>query len=159
MSAVSKKSIPASSAASTTAVVAAWSMRPPKLLQPMPTTLTSSEPMRRVSMRLSLRGVEALAQEDLYGNNAFSIVDVEHDRFVGTQSRAVECDGLAQFCAHPTFAIAPHARHLELVVAQARQRCREKLAVGRRATKVVEVRTAPLHVGSERRHQRLPVVI
>src|SRR3954463_7945394 len=51
MSAVSKKLMPASSAASTTAPVAASSMRPPKLLQPMPTTDTSRLPIARVSIR------------------------------------------------------------------------------------------------------------
>src|SRR3954467_1737753 len=51
MSAVSKKLMPASSAASTTALVAASSMRPPKLLQPMPTTDTSRLPIARVSIR------------------------------------------------------------------------------------------------------------
>src|SRR6185312_1440638 len=50
MSAVSKKLMPASSAASTTAVVASWSMRMPKLLHPRPTTVASSEPIRRVFM-------------------------------------------------------------------------------------------------------------
>src|SRR5687768_11877930 len=50
MSAVSKKVIPASRAASTTALVAASSIRPPKLLQPRPTTVTwsSESPSRRV---------------------------------------------------------------------------------------------------------------
>ena len=48
MSAVSKNVIPASSAASTTAAVAARSSRHPKLLQPSPTRETSrSEPPRR----------------------------------------------------------------------------------------------------------------
>src|ERR1700744_589422 len=50
MSAVSKKLMPASMAASTTAWVSARPMRMPKLLQPRPTTLTSSEPIIRVSM-------------------------------------------------------------------------------------------------------------
>ena len=49
MSAVSKKLMPASSAASTTAAVSLRPMRMPKLLQPRPTTLTSSEPIVRVS--------------------------------------------------------------------------------------------------------------
>src|SRR6478752_1586828 len=49
MSAVSKKLMPSSSAASTTACVAARSMRPPKLLQPRPTTDTASCPIIRVS--------------------------------------------------------------------------------------------------------------
>src|SRR5438876_8635388 len=54
MSAVSKSVMPASSAASTTARVASRSMRPPKLLQPSPTTETSgpSRPNRRVRMRV-----------------------------------------------------------------------------------------------------------
>src|SRR5947209_14173377 len=50
MSAVSKKLMPASSAASTTSVVARSSIRQPKLLQPTPTTVTSSVPMRRLSI-------------------------------------------------------------------------------------------------------------
>src|SRR5215207_8443033 len=50
MSAVSKKVMPASSAASITARVPAWSSRRPKLLQPRPTTETlSSERPRRFS--------------------------------------------------------------------------------------------------------------
>jgi hypothetical protein len=49
MSAVSKKLLPASSAASTTRAVAASSMRIPKLLQPRPTTETRSEPIERCS--------------------------------------------------------------------------------------------------------------
>src|ERR671934_43166 len=54
MSAVSKSVMPASSAASTTARVASRSIRPPKLLQPSPTTETSgpSRPNRRVRMRV-----------------------------------------------------------------------------------------------------------
>src|SRR5436309_26810 len=51
MSAVSKKLMPSSSAASTTAFVAAASMRPPKLLQPIPTSDTERLPIARVSMR------------------------------------------------------------------------------------------------------------
>src|SRR6266404_2775213 len=49
MSAVSKKLMPSSIAASTTACVAARSMRPPKLLHPRPTTETDSCPILRVS--------------------------------------------------------------------------------------------------------------
>src|SRR5450432_3972900 len=48
MSAVSRNVTPTSSAASTTARVAASSIRPPKLLQPRPTTLTFSGPRFRV---------------------------------------------------------------------------------------------------------------
>src|ERR671936_1874363 len=48
MSAVSRNVTSASSAASTTAVVPAWSTRRPKLLQPRPTTDTSSGPSARV---------------------------------------------------------------------------------------------------------------
>src|SRR5580765_3908299 len=51
MSAVSNRLLPASRAASTTARVAVSSMRPPKLLQPIPTTDTSRLPIARVSMR------------------------------------------------------------------------------------------------------------
>src|SRR5581483_4858399 len=51
MSAVSKNVTPASSAASTTARVPASSTRPPKLLQPRPTTVTASGP--RVVVRTS----------------------------------------------------------------------------------------------------------
>src|SRR5258708_20754891 len=42
--------MPASSAASTTRLVAASSIRPPKLLHPRPTTEASSFPMLRVSI-------------------------------------------------------------------------------------------------------------
>ncbi len=49
-SAVSKWLIPASKAASTTAWVASASSFMPKLLQPMPATVTSSEPTLRVSI-------------------------------------------------------------------------------------------------------------
>src|ERR1700692_1594804 len=48
MSAVSKSVTPASSAASTTDLVAAASIRPPKLLQPRPTTDASRPAMERV---------------------------------------------------------------------------------------------------------------
>src|SRR5437870_3121458 len=48
MSAVSKKLMPASNAAETTAAAASASMRMPKLLQPRPTTVTSSVPILRV---------------------------------------------------------------------------------------------------------------
>src|SRR6266700_444471 len=51
MSAVSKKLRPASRAASTTAAAPFASVRQPKLLQPMPTTETFSEPILRNSMR------------------------------------------------------------------------------------------------------------
>src|SRR5665213_4097437 len=54
MSAVSKKVTPAPSAASTTARVASSSIRPPKLLQPSPTTVTSSGPSFRVRIDLKL---------------------------------------------------------------------------------------------------------
>src|SRR5437764_9554479 len=53
MSAVSKKFMPASSAACTTLVVARSSIRQPKLLQPRPTTVTSSIPTRRLSIVLA----------------------------------------------------------------------------------------------------------
>src|SRR3954469_9847630 len=55
MSAVSRKLIPESSAASTTRFVASTSKRPPKLLQPRPTKETSREPIRRISMLSPLR--------------------------------------------------------------------------------------------------------
>src|SRR5919198_875079 len=57
MSAVSKSVTPASSAASTTARVPSRSRRPPKLLQPSPTTETSgpSSPNRRVRMPADAR--------------------------------------------------------------------------------------------------------
>src|SRR5579875_3026229 len=48
MSAVSKRVTPASRAAATTSRLRASSMRPPKLLQPRPTTETSSDPIERV---------------------------------------------------------------------------------------------------------------
>jgi hypothetical protein len=48
---VSKNVTPASSAASITANVACSSVRPPKLLQPSPTTVTSSGPSVRVRTR------------------------------------------------------------------------------------------------------------
>src|SRR6516162_8239079 len=46
--------MPALSAAWTTSAVSWRPMRPPKLLQPTPTTLTASEPIRRVSTVRSL---------------------------------------------------------------------------------------------------------
>src|SRR3954464_3838282 len=52
MSAVSRKLMPASRAASTTATVWSESSRQPKLLQPRPTMETFSEPILRVSMVL-----------------------------------------------------------------------------------------------------------
>jgi hypothetical protein len=61
MSAVSKKLIPASRAASTTFAVVAASMRQPKLLHPMPTTETLRDPMFRCSkMGSLLLGSEAV---------------------------------------------------------------------------------------------------
>src|SRR3954470_22749162 len=59
MSAVSKKFTPASRAASTTASVPRASMRFPKLLQPTPTTDTSSAPMRLVFIVIHLTCVPA----------------------------------------------------------------------------------------------------
>ena len=50
MSAVSKKVMPASRAAPTTASDSLRSMSMPKLLHPSPTSLTVSEPIVRVSM-------------------------------------------------------------------------------------------------------------
>ncbi len=50
MSAVSKRVMPASRAAPTTASVSLRPMRMPKLLQPSPTTLTLNEPIVRVSI-------------------------------------------------------------------------------------------------------------
>src|SRR5688500_62572 len=55
MSAVSNSVTPSSRAASTTARVAASSIRPPKLLHPTPTSETVRLPMARVSMRLDVR--------------------------------------------------------------------------------------------------------
>src|SRR3954463_14976979 len=57
MSAVSNNVTPASSAAATTARVPSRSTRPPKLLQPRPTTETSgpSLPNRRVRMPVDAR--------------------------------------------------------------------------------------------------------
>src|SRR5215210_9284299 len=52
MSAVSKKLMPTSSAASTTLLVASASRRGPKLLQPRPITETCRDPIRRVSIAL-----------------------------------------------------------------------------------------------------------
>src|SRR3954470_7290666 len=63
MSAVSRKLIPASSAASTTDAVAAASSRPPKLLQPSPTTDTSSDPILRVSIANPSPGKELIHAE------------------------------------------------------------------------------------------------
>src|SRR6266496_283772 len=60
MSAVSMKLIPTSRAASTTARVAFASIRPPKLLPPRPTVVTSSDPIFRVSMRFFACRMHAL---------------------------------------------------------------------------------------------------
>src|SRR5438128_7495332 len=54
--------MPASTAALTTAAVAAASSRPPKLLHPTPTTDTSSDPIRRVSILLPFSYLPVLAQ-------------------------------------------------------------------------------------------------
>src|SRR5919197_2577915 len=53
MSAVSRSVMPTSSAASTTARVPSRSTRPPKLLQPMPTTETSGPPSPSVRVRIA----------------------------------------------------------------------------------------------------------
>ena len=50
MSAVSKRVMPALSAAPTTAAVSLRPMRMPKLLQPKPTALTFNDPIVRVSI-------------------------------------------------------------------------------------------------------------
>src|SRR5436190_18626377 len=58
MSAVSKSVTPSASAASTTARVSSRPMRPPKLLQPRPTIVTSgpSSPNRRVRIAEDAKG-------------------------------------------------------------------------------------------------------
>src|SRR5689334_3948305 len=56
--------MPASMAASTTALVCVSSMRIPKLLQPRPTSDTSSPPIFRFSIPRSLRGLEVGARGD-----------------------------------------------------------------------------------------------
>jgi hypothetical protein len=58
MSAVSNNVTPSSRAASTTARVASWSIRPPKLLHPSPTIETVRLPMARVSMPFDVRGAQ-----------------------------------------------------------------------------------------------------
>src|SRR3954468_17241132 len=60
MSAVSKNVTPASSAASTTTRVPFSSSRPPKLLQPRPTTVSSSGPRVRVRIAQPYRPDAAL---------------------------------------------------------------------------------------------------
>src|SRR5919202_5274406 len=67
MSAVSKKVTPASSAASTTAFVPAASTRRPKLLQPRPTTDTSSGPSVRMGIGLYFTAQPSRPGEDRHG--------------------------------------------------------------------------------------------
>src|SRR2546425_2611029 len=84
MSAVSKNVTPASSAASTTAVVPAWSTRPPKLLQPSPTTDTSSGPSARVRIRGGYRFARVRYWEDFRVGEVTELepVDVTREEIV-----------------------------------------------------------------------------
>ena len=80
MSAVSKNVTPASSAASTTARVPASSMRPPKLLQPRPTTVTSRD---RACASASRNGTErAYAQVASRTRNQLRVRDLRDGRVV-----------------------------------------------------------------------------
>src|SRR3954454_15477322 len=80
MSAVSKNVTPASSAASITARVAFSSMRRPKLLQPRPTTGTSSGPSRRVSIDRAYRFDYVRHWEDFTVGETTELGEVEVTR-------------------------------------------------------------------------------
>src|SRR5882757_1438225 len=83
MSAVSNKVTPASIAALTTLAVPAASSRQPKLLQPSPTTETSSEPMRRVFMTRECRtagGSAIAARRQTRASPAHGVAELEAQR-------------------------------------------------------------------------------
>src|SRR5215210_8163540 len=97
MSAVSKKVMPASSAESTTAEVASASRRLPKLLQPMPTTDTSNDPIRRISIGLPslLSFVDALfmSKPNIYESTTLSHGTLDrHGRSTATISAVLKME-------------------------------------------------------------------
>src|SRR5688572_1654805 len=79
MSAVSRNVTPASSAASITARDAASSIRPPKLLQPRPTTDTSSSDLPRRRVRITGTLVSTV-REMAQGGGKKSLQDVLRSR-------------------------------------------------------------------------------
>src|SRR5262245_40559250 len=102
MSAVSKKLMPASSAACTTSADRCSSIVMPKLLQPSPTTETFNEPMRRVFIRRCSAGLQACQGRGL----PHEIGDVAADGL--SESR---CDGLAgDRCGDGVLKIVPCGR-------------------------------------------------
>src|SRR5437868_924984 len=100
MSAVSKKLIPASSAASITLTVSFSSIRQPKFMQPRPMTETSSEPIFRVSICVPA-----------HVTGRHGITDPSHNksRSLGDAAAAV-----LEFFAAATWArlVAPYLWHL-----------------------------------------------
>src|SRR5262245_17289508 len=98
MSAVSKKSMPASSAASITLRLASRSIFMPKLLQPSPTRLTSRSelPRRRCSMRHLLRCQRIIRGPVARGGNVpDAIVQREGHSLVITMNRPERFNALS----------------------------------------------------------------
>src|SRR4051812_18518172 len=97
MSAVSNRVMPSSRAASTTARVAASSMRPPKLLQPTPTTDTCRLPILRVFITRRLYGLcpegvpGGLVVEVVLGAGDPAVLDLTHQREADVERAAVTC--------------------------------------------------------------------
>src|SRR6266496_3383089 len=76
MSAVSNSVTPASSAASTTARVPSRSTRPPKLLQPRPTTVTSGPPSPKRRIRMSRDGKASLMRYRQLGSSDLDVSEI-----------------------------------------------------------------------------------
>src|SRR5207247_6469630 len=76
MSAVSKSVIPSSSAASTTARVPSRPTRPPKLLQPRPTTVTSGPPSPKLRVRIARHGKASRMRYRRLGSSDLEVSEV-----------------------------------------------------------------------------------
>src|SRR5947208_2258818 len=76
MSAVSNSVTPSSSAASTTARVPSRSTRPPKLLQPRPTTETSGPPSPRKRVRMAAHGKDLSMRYRKLGSSDLEVSEI-----------------------------------------------------------------------------------
>src|SRR2546423_14294146 len=76
MSAVSRSVIPSASAASTTARVPSRSTRPPKLLQPRPTTDTSGPPSPRKRVRMAGHGKASEVRYRKLGSSNLDVSEI-----------------------------------------------------------------------------------
>src|SRR5690606_18980467 len=91
MSAVSKKLMPASSAACTTRALPASSSRVPKLLQPSPVTVTSSDPILRFSMSISVAGILRAARGSVHGHELGAVGSRAISELAGVIRAAAPC--------------------------------------------------------------------